>query len=174
MNTQYKTGIICSLCGYENSITHVPGTVCESCHQPLGRLFFPIEEMSELRKETWKECLLLWEAMSIKPNCHIEFTEMSPKQDLLLKLGLGNMENYCPFCDQYFKAGCVGCPIARKVKREFIAVACQSGNCPHLEYSNKIIKTRIHSQKLANTFYKWLIDIAKSEGYKPDISLKGW
>jgi len=130
--------------------------------------------MDEERKQAWKGCLILWESLSTLPSYNTGIY-CSPKSDLLDKLGFGQMENSCPFCDKYYKGlECRGCPISNVLIYSRHEVACRTFGCPYREYSDEIINTGYHKQEIAEAFYKWLIKLAKQEGYVPDFNLKYW
>jgi len=130
--------------------------------------------MDEQRKETWRKCLILWEALSIKPTTKID-SSISPKIVLVKSLGFGHQLLGCPLCEVYFdKRKCKLCPIKSKLNHEDVEVPCRNKNCPYRQYSDMTLDQNVHDEKLAELFYVWLIKLAKEEGYEPDFNLKYW
>lgn len=134
------------------------------------------EIMTNARKQAWKECLILWEAIESIPS-YIEY-DLCIKHYLLNALGFGSKVNSCPMCDysncmhnKYTNSNGALCPIQNDNRLNYR----YDMRCLSTAYSKwEIEDDNELRHQFAETFYKYLINLAKKEGYKPDFNLKYW
>lgn len=130
--------------------------------------------MDEQRKEAWRKTLILWEAISNKPTAKLN-SYTCLKTQYIRQLGFKEQNLSCPLCEVYYdRRKCTNCPIRKKFTHKDSEVPCRHIKCPYREYSDILTAYNIHDQNLAELFYRWLINLAKEEGYEPDFNLKYW
>jgi len=132
------------------------------------------DEMNKI----WKDCLVLWEAISIIPDTMFdEFQLHAFKKEMQRKLGQNVSIFGCPMCKAFIGDNCKNCPIGEhELEVEYTYEDCYrlceiNEASPYAlwkdEYPN-------HNQERAEAFYKYLIMLAKKDEYKPDCSFKFW
>ena len=131
------------------------------------------DEMNKI----WKDCLVLWEAISIIPDTMFDSQLFPFKKEIQRKLGQNVSLFGCPMCESFISDNCKNCPIG---KHEFELEPSYEGCYRLCELSETSPYTLWkdeypdHKQKYAEAFYKYLIMLAKKDEYKPDCSFKFW
>jgi len=138
--------------------------------------------MNKNREQAWKECLILWETLSILPdiNTYDDGDDLRNfKRQVLIALGIGDKQSGCPMCELYAKGiiNCNECPInIYEIKfngYDKRSYACEYSS-PYTEYGGRNPIIQKHHQEYAEEFYKYLIKVAKHEKYIPDCRFKNW